>query len=132
MSDGERPGGDHPVLLFDGVCNLCNGVVQFIIPRDPAGRIRFAPLQSETGKALLSGHGLPPGQLDSVVLVEERPFEERNYVGSEATRVYEEIRARGRVVDPSGVPTAVAESVEASTTTDSAAPESTVSSTDDD
>jgi predicted DCC family thiol-disulfide oxidoreductase YuxK len=62
---------DHPVLLFDGVCNLCNGLVQFIIPRDPEGRIRFAPLQSETGKALLSGHGLPPGQLDSVVLVED-------------------------------------------------------------
>ena len=62
---------DHPVLLFDGVCNLCNGVVQFVIPRDPEGRIRFAPLQSETGKALLSGHGLPPGRLDSVVLVED-------------------------------------------------------------
>ncbi|MBX0303763.1 thiol-disulfide oxidoreductase DCC family protein [Haloarcula salinisoli] len=65
MSDG----GDHPVLLFDGVCNLCNGVVQFIIPRDPEGRIRFAPLQSAAGKALLSGHGLPPSDLDSVVLV---------------------------------------------------------------
>jgi len=62
---------DHPVLLFDGVCNLCNGVVQFVIPRDPAGRIRFAPLQSETGKALLSGHGLPPGNLDRVVLVDD-------------------------------------------------------------
>ena len=75
MADAEstrgNPETDHPVLLFDGVCNLCNGVVQFIIPRDPAGRIRFAPLQSETGKALLSGHGLPPGQLDSVVLVED-------------------------------------------------------------
>jgi predicted DCC family thiol-disulfide oxidoreductase YuxK len=63
--------GDHPVLLFDGVCNLCNGVVQRIIPRDPEGRIRFAPLQSETGKALLAGHGLPPGDLDSAVLVED-------------------------------------------------------------
>lgn len=71
MSDGERPGGDHPVLLFDGVCNLCNGVVQFIIPRDPEGRIHFAPLQSDAGKALLSGHGLPSGDLDSVVLVED-------------------------------------------------------------
>jgi len=70
MSDSEPPGGDHPVLLFDGVCNLCNGVVQFIIPRDPEGRIRFAPLQSASGKALLSGQGLPPGDLDSVVLVE--------------------------------------------------------------
>lgn len=71
MSGSEPPGGDHPVLLFDGVCNLCNGVVQFIIPRDPAGEIRFAPLQSAAGKALLSGHGLPPNDLDSVVLVDE-------------------------------------------------------------
>ncbi len=70
MSDSKPPGGDHPVLLFDGVCNLCNGVVQFIIPRDPEGRIRFAPLQSSAGKALLSGQGLPTGNLDSVVLVE--------------------------------------------------------------
>jgi len=71
VSDSEPPGGDHPVLLFDGVCNLCNGVVQFIIPRDPEGRIHFAPLQSAAGKALLSGHGLPPSDLDSVVLVED-------------------------------------------------------------
>ena len=71
MSDSDPPGGDHPVLLFDGVCNLCNGVVQFIIPRDPEGRIRFAALQSETGKALLTGHGLPSGDLDSAVLIED-------------------------------------------------------------
>jgi len=61
---------DRPVLLFDGVCNLCNWLVQFIIPRDPAGRIRFAPLQSQQGKALLSGHGLSTTNMDSVVLVE--------------------------------------------------------------
>ena len=66
----ETPAGDHPVVLFDGVCNLCNGLVQFIIPRDPEGRIHFAPLQSDAGKALLSGHGLPAGNLDSVVVVE--------------------------------------------------------------
>ena len=77
MSDGETGeatttdvADGHPVLLFDGVCNLCNGVVQWIIPRDPAGRFRFAPLQSETGKALLAGNGLPPNDLDSAVLVE--------------------------------------------------------------
>jgi len=73
MSDDEPTtvAGDHPVLLFDGVCNLCNWAVQFIIPRDPEGRIRFAPLQSETGKALLTGHGLPSGDLDSAVLIED-------------------------------------------------------------
>jgi predicted DCC family thiol-disulfide oxidoreductase YuxK len=57
--------------LFDGVCTLCNSAVQFIIPRDPEGHIRFAPLQSAPGKALLSGHGLDPGALDSVVLIED-------------------------------------------------------------
>ncbi len=73
MSDDEPTtvAGDHPVLLFDGVCNLCNWAVQFIIPRDPEGRIRFAALQSETGKALLTGHGLPSGDLDSAVLIED-------------------------------------------------------------
>ncbi len=48
------------VVLFDGVCNLCDGLVQFIIRHDPAGRFRFAALQSAAGQALLAAHGLPP------------------------------------------------------------------------
>ncbi|MCB0579743.1 MAG: DUF393 domain-containing protein, partial [Phaeodactylibacter sp.] len=44
---------DHPVLLFDGVCNLCNGAVRFIIGRDPEGVFRFASLQSDAAKELL-------------------------------------------------------------------------------
>jgi len=71
MGPTRQPVTDHPVLLFDGVCNLCNGVVQFIIPRDPEGRLRFAPLQSEAGRGLLAGHGLSTTSLDSVVLVED-------------------------------------------------------------
>jgi predicted DCC family thiol-disulfide oxidoreductase YuxK len=59
-----------PILLFDGVCNLCNHAVDFVIRHDPAGRIRFASLQSDTGRALLRQHGGTPGTLDSVVLVE--------------------------------------------------------------
>ncbi|RZL12977.1 MAG: DUF393 domain-containing protein, partial [Hymenobacter sp.] len=47
-----------PVLLFDGVCNLCNGLVQFIIRHDPQARLRFAALQSEAGCALLAANGL--------------------------------------------------------------------------
>ena len=43
----------HPILLFDGVCNLCNGAVRFVIKRDTKGTFMFAPLQSETGQALL-------------------------------------------------------------------------------
>ena len=45
------------VVLFDGVCNLCNGFVQFVISHDPAGRFHFAALQSEAGQALLAKHG---------------------------------------------------------------------------
>ena len=47
-------------ILFDGVCNLCNGFVQFIIRHDPKGRFRFVALQSEAAQTLLAAHGLPP------------------------------------------------------------------------
>ncbi|GGN96256.1 MULTISPECIES: thiol-disulfide oxidoreductase DCC family protein [Haloarcula] len=66
----DAPVGDRPVLLFDGVCNLCNGTVQFVIPRDPTGLLRFAPLQSEAGTELLERVGLPTDDMESVVLVE--------------------------------------------------------------
>lgn len=57
------------VVLFDGVCNLCNASVQFILERDPAGRFRFASLQSGAGRALLAAHGLPTDELATVVVV---------------------------------------------------------------
>lgn len=60
-----------PVILFDGVCNLCNASVQFILDRDPDARFRFASLQSEEGAALLRSHGGDPEALDSVVLIED-------------------------------------------------------------
>lgn len=59
------------VVLFDGVCNLCNGSVQFIVRRDPYGYFRFASLQSEPGRSLLREHGLDPADLFSVILVED-------------------------------------------------------------
>ncbi len=61
---------EHPILLFDGVCNLCNGSIQFIIPRDPAGKMRFAPLQSELGQRVREATGLSPDDLETVVLVD--------------------------------------------------------------
>jgi len=60
---------DHPVILFDGVCNLCNAAVNFIIDRDPEAVFRFAPLQSEVGERMLAACGLE-GE-DTVVLVED-------------------------------------------------------------
>jgi predicted DCC family thiol-disulfide oxidoreductase YuxK len=64
----------NPVILFDGVCNLCNGSVLFILNRDPSGIFRFAPLQSETGKNLLSKFVLPNDKFDSIILVENNEY----------------------------------------------------------
>ena len=58
----------HPVILFDGVCNLCSWTVQFIIKRDRSGLFRFASLQSEVGGRMLIQAGLDPTKLDSIVL----------------------------------------------------------------
>jgi predicted DCC family thiol-disulfide oxidoreductase YuxK len=59
------------LILFDGVCNLCNGFVQLVIRHDPAGRFRFAALQSEAGRRVLAAHGYtgltPP---ETVLLLE--------------------------------------------------------------
>lgn len=59
-----------PLLLFDGVCNLCNASVQWVIKHDPDGIFRFASLQSDTGKAMLQRFNLPVGELNTVVLVD--------------------------------------------------------------
>ena len=64
----------HPVILFDGVCNLCSGSARFIIHRDPSGIFRFASLQSETGKNLVSKFDLPNDKLDSIILVENSEY----------------------------------------------------------
>jgi predicted DCC family thiol-disulfide oxidoreductase YuxK len=58
------------VILFDGVCNLCNGFVQFVIARDPAGRFQFAALQSDSARRLLARLDGFSGVRDSVVLVD--------------------------------------------------------------
>ncbi len=62
---------EHPAILFDGVCNLCSGTVDFIIKRDPEGLFRFASLQSEAGRTLLTRHAVDSNETDSVLLIEE-------------------------------------------------------------
>ncbi|THE65699.1 thiol-disulfide oxidoreductase DCC family protein [Salinadaptatus halalkaliphilus] len=68
-TDADVP-ADEPIVLFDGVCNLCTGFVQFLIPRDPEGRFHFASLQSDIGDQLLERHDLERHGLDSIVLIE--------------------------------------------------------------
>ena len=67
------------VVLFDGVCNLCNGAVNFIIDRDPSVRFRFAALQSSQAEALLAPLGrVPEPDPQSFILVEEGRVYERS------------------------------------------------------
>lgn len=61
---------DKKIILFDGVCNLCNNAVNFIIEHDKKDVFRFASLQSEIGQKLTSERGIDPAELDSIVLIE--------------------------------------------------------------
>lgn len=68
------------VLLFDGVCNLCNSSVQFVLKRDFKQQFLFASLQSEAGQELMQKHGLEGAELSTVVLIEK----DRAYTRSSA------------------------------------------------
>jgi predicted DCC family thiol-disulfide oxidoreductase YuxK len=61
---------DKKIILFDGVCNLCNGAVQFVIKHDREDRFRFAALQSETGSSLSRERHIDPAKMDSIILID--------------------------------------------------------------
>lgn len=58
------------IILFDGVCNLCNTSVQFAIKRDENDIFRYAAIQSETGKKLLNERNIDTNEVDSIILIE--------------------------------------------------------------
>jgi predicted DCC family thiol-disulfide oxidoreductase YuxK len=62
---------EHPLVIFDGVCNYCCGVVNSIIRKDPGGIFRFAPFQSDAAKRILEKYNYPADSLDSFVLIDE-------------------------------------------------------------
>ncbi len=76
----DESGREHPIVLYDGVCNYCNALCNFAIRRDPHKRLRFAHLQSELGQHLLRKYRLPE-DLDSVVVVVDGAA----YIKSDAT-----------------------------------------------
>lgn len=59
---------DH-IVLFDGVCNVCSGWVQFVIDRDPHAEFSFCSVQSEAGAALLQHIGLEPSQIETMAYI---------------------------------------------------------------
>jgi len=66
------PGGVDKLVIYDGVCNLCNGTVKFIIARDPGKVFRFVALQSAAAAPILAHYDLGPEEaLDSIVFVDD-------------------------------------------------------------
>jgi len=62
---------DKPVILFDGVCNLCNNSVQFVIKRDSQELFKYASLQSGFGQQLLKEFNLPADKFNSFILFQD-------------------------------------------------------------
>ena len=64
-------GGGQHLLLYDGVCGLCDHLVQFVLARDPHGVFDFAPLQSATGRAIVERAGANPDDLTTFYAVRD-------------------------------------------------------------
>jgi predicted DCC family thiol-disulfide oxidoreductase YuxK len=99
--------GSNPIILYDGVCGLCNSLVQFLLKRDRDGRLRFASLQSDFATKVLQRHGFDPKDLDTMHLVEnydqpgERVLQRSTAIlraGRELGGVWSFLAALGRVV----------------------------------
>ena len=81
----------HPVIIFDGVCNLCNSSVQFIIKHDKKQVFRFASLQSEFGKKIITKFDLANKNIDSIILFEN------NYVLIKSTAALQIAKKMGGI-----------------------------------
>ncbi|MFK9093683.1 thiol-disulfide oxidoreductase DCC family protein [Bacillus salipaludis] len=82
------------IILYDGICNLCNSSVQFILKRDPAGKFKFASLQGETGQRLLKEHGIGL-DLNSFLLIESGKIYRKS---SAALRVCKQLKGPWKMV----------------------------------
>lgn len=78
--DSINPSSDHSIVLFDGVCNLCSGAVQFILKRDPGGKFKFASLQSDVGQQFSIKLGIDPASLRTIILIKG----EKHFLKSDA------------------------------------------------
>lgn len=77
---------ENPVVLFDGVCNLCNQSVLLIIRYDPSATFKFTSIQSAQGQQLLALHGLDPTALHSIILIMGEKVFQRSRAALEIAR----------------------------------------------
>jgi predicted DCC family thiol-disulfide oxidoreductase YuxK len=98
IADSSR---DVRIVLYDGVCGFCNGSVRWLIERDRAARLCYAPLQGETAQALRARHPEIPTEIETIVFVEAGPGGERVWFQSSAVfRVLRELAAPWRWLAP--------------------------------
>jgi predicted DCC family thiol-disulfide oxidoreductase YuxK len=84
----------YRIILFDGVCNLCNSSVQFVIKHDANNKFKFAALQSEYAKNILAAHQINAEKLSSLVLIEDQ-------------KIYTESTGALRIAKNLGLPTSL-------------------------
>lgn len=77
---------DTAIVLFDGLCNLCSGSVQFIIKRDPSGIFQFASLQSDFGQRKLEKFNIDKNLLHSIILIKGDQFFQRSDAALEVAK----------------------------------------------
>jgi predicted DCC family thiol-disulfide oxidoreductase YuxK len=93
MEPGEaltRSAEHSHIVIFDGVCNLCDATVNFIIRRDPAGLFRFVPGETALGEALRRAYDIDPAELDSVVLIRDGVVFTESDAAIEIARTFED------------------------------------------
>lgn len=78
----------HPLILFDGVCNLCNGVVQLVIRQDTKGVLQFAPLQSPAGQKLLQQLQLPQKDFETFLLLDKGKLYQKSSAALKVARYF--------------------------------------------
>ncbi|MEM6628864.1 MAG: thiol-disulfide oxidoreductase DCC family protein [Bacteroidota bacterium] len=66
-----QPSSNGPVMIFDGVCNICNSSVDFIMRNEEAPNIKFTSFQGEAGRKILNQFGKDPNQVDTIYFLEE-------------------------------------------------------------
>ncbi|GAB3177739.1 thiol-disulfide oxidoreductase DCC family protein [Telluribacter humicola] len=75
------------IVFFDGVCNLCNGAVNFLIDHDSKQQLKYASLQSKAGQAVLQKYGLPQDEYESFLLLKEDKLYQKSDAALEVARL---------------------------------------------
>lgn len=86
------------IVIFDGVCNLCNAAVNFVIKRDPTGVFRFAPMQSDIAQELIAMHRGAEFDFTTILLIKNGTCHERSDAVLEIARELERCRFLFRIL----------------------------------